>query len=264
MTPERLQQLTRIALETAEEAATWVLSAHRTKVSTSEKGRADLVTEFDVQSERLIRRRLRERTPELAVVGEEEGGRPEGPTWYCDPIDGTTNFVHGHPFFCVSIGLMEDGVPLAGAVVAPALGLRWHGFEGGHAYRNGEPCGVSDTLVLSEALISTGFHPMSAQSRPGDNVDSFRRVLPHVRGIRRCGAAALDLCMVADGTYDAYWERRLNAWDTAAGAAIVLAAGGTVTNLSGAPADLSIGHVLASNGHVHEAVLALLPETEEG
>jgi myo-inositol-1(or 4)-monophosphatase len=263
MKPERLEQLTRIALEVAEEAAALVLGAYRTDFAPSEKGRADLVTEYDVSSERLIRRRLKERTPDLTVVGEEEGGAADGPTWFCDPIDGTTNFVHGHPFFCVSIGLMKDGVPLAGAVVAPALDLRWYGFGGGPVLRNGRPCRVSDTLVLSEALLATGFHPMSAQSQPGDNVDSFRRVLPHVRGIRRCGAAALDLCMTADGTYDAYWDRKLNAWDCAAGAALVLAAGGRITDLQGGAADLSIGHVLASNGHVHEALLALLPEAEQ-
>lgn len=263
MAPDQLEQLTQIALETAEEAAELVMRAYRTEFSSSEKGRADLVTEYDIQSERLIRRRLAERSPGLPIVGEEEGGSPDGPTWYCDPIDGTTNFVHGHPFFCVSIGLLERGAPRCGAVVAPALGLRWYGTVGGSAQRNGEPCRVSETLVLSEALIATGFHPMSAQTQPGDNVDSFRRVLPHVRGIRRCGAAALDLCMVADGTYEAYWERKLNAWDTAAGAAIVLAAGGRLTDLRGADADLSAGHILASNGHVHEAVLALLPEAEE-
>jgi myo-inositol-1(or 4)-monophosphatase len=264
MKPAKLEQLTGFALEVADAAAAFVLRAHRTEVPSTEKGRADLVTEYDVKSEQLIRRMLQERTPELAVVGEEQGGVADGPTWYCDPIDGTTNFVHGHPFFCVSVGLCERGAALAGAVVAPALQLRWHGYQGGGAFRNGEPCRVSDTLLLSEALIATGFHPMSANSHPGDNVDSFRRVLPHVRGIRRCGSAALDLCMTADGTYDAYWERSLNAWDTAGGAAIVLAAGGKITNLRGGAPDLAIGHILASNDHIHEAILALLPEAEEG
>ena len=263
MNSTQLEQLTLVALEVAEQAAAFVLTAHRTRIPSTEKARADLVTAYDVKSEQLIRRMLKERTPELPVVGEEQGGEPDGPTWYCDPIDGTTNFVHGHPFFCVSIGLMSRGVPLAGAVAAPALGLSWHGFQGGGAFRNGQLCHVSETLLLSEALIGTGFHPMSANSHPGDNVDSFRRVLPHVRGIRRCGSAALDLCMVADGTYEAYWERSLNAWDSAAGAAIVLAAGGKITNLRGGPPELGIGHFLASNGHVHEAILALLPEAEE-
>jgi myo-inositol-1(or 4)-monophosphatase len=257
MSPEQLEPLTRIALEIAEEAAAFVLRAYRTDFQPSEKARADLVTEYDLQSERLIRRRLKERTPELPVVGEEEGGLPAGPTWFCDPIDGTTNFVHGHPFFCVSIGLMDGGLPLAGAVVAPALDLRWHGFQGGRVLRNDQPCRVSDTALLSEALLATGFYPAVDASA---NVDSFSRVLPHVRGIRRCGAAAIDLCMVADGTYDAFWERKLNAWDCAAGAALVLAGGGRISNLRGGPAELSIGHVLASNGHVHDAILTLLAE----
>jgi myo-inositol-1(or 4)-monophosphatase len=258
MTPEQLEPLTRIALEVAEEAAALVLRAYRTEFQPSEKARADLVTEYDLQSERLIRRRLQERTPALPVVGEEEGGLPQGPTWYCDPIDGTTNFVHGHPFFCVSIGLMDGAQPLAGAVVAPALDLRWHGFAGGRVLRNGGPCRVSDTALLSEALVATGFHPTTAHA--GDNVESFSRVLPHVRGIRRCGAAAIDLCMVADGTYDAFWERKLSAWDCAAGAALVLAGGGRTSNLRGGPAELSIGHVLASNGLLHDAILTLLAE----
>jgi myo-inositol-1(or 4)-monophosphatase len=262
VTSDELAKLTRIALEVAEEAAALVMQAYRSDISPSEKGRADLVTEYDVQSERLIRRRLGERTPGLPIVGEEEGGQPEGPTWYCDPIDGTTNFVHGHPFFCVSIGLIERDRPLAGAVVAPALNTRWHAFVGGGAFRNGKPCRVSDTLLVSEALIGTGFHPQSSLSHPHDNVEAFRRVLPHARGIRRCGAAALDLCMVADGTYDAYWERKLNAWDVAGGAALVLAAGGRITDLAGEPPNLAIGHILASNGHVHEALLALMLEAE--
>ena len=260
MTEAELEQLAKVALEVAEEAAALVMRAYRCGISPSEKGRADLVTEYDVLSERLIRRRLGERTPGVPIVGEEEGGNPEGPTWYCDPIDGTTNFVHGHPFFCVSIGLMESNTPLCGAVVAPALATSWLA-HGKHAFRNGAPCKVSDTLLLSEALLGTGFPPAASRGNPEDNVDTFRRVLPHARGIRRCGAAAIDLCFVADGTYDAYWERKLNAWDVAGGAAVVLAAGGTITNLLGEPPDLKVGQILASNGHVHEAQLALLPET---
>jgi myo-inositol-1(or 4)-monophosphatase len=260
MTEAELEQLARIALEVAQEAAALVMRAYRSEISPSEKGHADLVTEFDVQSERLIRRRLGERTPGVPIVGEEEGGSPEGPTWYCDPIDGTTNFVHGHPFWCVSIGLMDRNSPLCGAVVAPALATTWHGY-GARAFRNGAPCRVSDTLLISEALLGTGFPPAASRGGPEDNVDTFRRVLPHARGIRRCGAAAIDLCFVGDGTYDAYWERKLNAWDVAGGAAVVVGAGGMITNLLGDPPELKVGHVLASNGHVHEALLALLPET---
>jgi myo-inositol-1(or 4)-monophosphatase len=255
-----MEQLTAVALEVAEEAATLVQSVYRTEIAPTEKRTADLVTEYDVMSERLIRKRLAERTPELRVVGEEEGGEASGPTWYCDPIDGTTNFVHGHPFFCVSIGLIEDGQAVLGAVVAPALRLRWHGFVGGGAVREGKACRVSATRVLADALIATGFYPPVVGRSPDNNIDSFVQVLPKTRGIRRCGSAALDLCMVADGTYDAYWERALNAWDCAAGVALVHAAGGRVTDLRGDPADLAIGHIVASNGHVHDELLGLLAE----
>jgi myo-inositol-1(or 4)-monophosphatase len=260
MTPEQLSSLAGIALEVATEAAALVLRGYRTGVVSREKARADLVTEYDVQSERLVRKRLAEHTPEIAVVGEEEGGQSKGPTWYCDPIDGTTNFVHGHPFFCVSIGLMDGDEPLLGAVVAPALGTRWHGWLGGGAFRDGRPCRVSETRNLSDALLATGFHPKARRQPPHDNLGTFARIMPEVRGIRRCGSAALDLCMVADGTYDAYWERALNVWDTAAAAAITLAAGGRITDLGGQRPNLSIGHILASNRHVHDALLGLLAQ----
>lgn len=259
MTPERLEQLTKIACEVAEEAASLVLLGHRTVFDTNEKGRADLVTQYDVSSERWIRQRLAERTPELPVVGEEQGGTPSGPTWYCDPIDGTTNFVHGHPFFCVSIGLMDAGEPLLGAVVAPAAHLRWHGFRGGSAFRNDDPCHVSSTPTLNSALIATGFHPQVLQRRESDHPQSFRRVLAAgVHGIRICGSAAMDLCLVADGTYDAFWEGTLHAWDTVAGAAIALAAGARITDLKGRKPDLSVGHIAVSNALIHDALLALL------
>ena len=258
MTPERLDQLTAIALDVAEEAAALVARAYRTAVRADEKARSDLVTRFDLESEQLIRARLLQRTPELPVVGEEEGGRADGPTWYCDPIDGTTNFVHGHPFFCVSLGLLDGTRPILGAVVAPVLDVRWYGAVGRGAYRNGHPCRVSETRTLADALLGTGFHPRSQGSPPHDNIGSFATILPETRGIRRCGSAAIDACMVADGTYDAYWERLLNSWDVAGGAAIALAAGARLSNLRGDPADLHIGHVLLSNGHVHDELLALL------
>jgi myo-inositol-1(or 4)-monophosphatase len=260
VTKERLEQLARIALEVAEEAAALVVRGYRTAVASTEKARSDLVTAYDMESERLIRERLAARTPDLAIVGEEQGGEAHGPTWYCDPLDGTSNFVHGHPFFCVSIGMMDAGEALLGAVVAPVLRTRWHGWVGGGAFRDGLPCRVSATRELSAAMLATGFHPKSQRKPPHDNLGSFVSILPEARGIRRCGSAAMDLCMVADGTYDAYWERALSAWDTVGGAAIVLAAGGRITDLHGQRPDLSIGHLVASNGRVHDALLALLPE----
>jgi myo-inositol-1(or 4)-monophosphatase len=257
--PEALAQ---IAFEVATEAAASLLAGFRKHPAVTEKARADLVTEYDLASERLIRKRLAERTPEIPVVAEEQGGAPAeggGRTWFCDPLDGTTNFVHGHHFFCVSIGVAEAGVPIAGAVVAPALTTHWRAFRGGPALRNGEPCAVSSTSELGKALVGTGF-PSDRSRAPHNNFDAFTRVKQRVQGVRRCGSAAIDLCLVADGTYDAYWERRLNAWDVMAGCALVSAAGGEISALDGTPPDLSVGHILASNGRIHRDLLTLLIE----
>jgi myo-inositol-1(or 4)-monophosphatase len=256
-----LPTLTQIALEVARSAAQLVRVGHRSHPHVERKqSYADLVTRFDLESEQHIRALLKERTPQIPIVGEEQGGSAdERPTWFCDPIDGTVNFAHGHAYFAVSIGLMQRGEPLLGAVVAPALGSEWHGFVGGGAFRNGQPCTVSDTRGLADSLIGTGFSPVMRQhGHPEDNIAAFCRVSPHVRDLRRCGSAALDLCMVADGTYDAYWERRLSAWDVAAGAALVLAAGGKLSSLTGGPYDLERGYILASNPHIHAALVPLL------
>ena len=246
-----------LALEVASEAGKLLLAGYRKRPTPTEKAKRDLVTEFDLQSERLIIERLAAATPELGLVAEESGGQQKPLSWFCDPLDGTTNFVHGHPFWAVSIGLLEHGQPLAGAVVAPALGLSWVGYEGGTALRSGEICHVSETSELEHALVATGFPP-DRQTAPANNLDTFVRVKKVVRGVRRCGSAALDLCLVADGTYDAYWERRLNTWDVAGGAAVLRAAGGALTALDGGPVDLSIGHLIASNGRVHGALQQLI------
>jgi len=264
--PLDFAQLAHIALDTAREAAQGVLLGYRSRPATQTKqSETDLVTRFDLESEQLIRQRLTERTPHIPIVGEEQGGEAdERPTWFCDPIDGTTNFAHGHPFFCVSIGLMRAGVPLVGAVVAPVLGTEWYGYvrQGdapGAVFRNGQACQVSGTAQLWRSLVATGFSPVRRHiGPPEDNIPALTRVGPQVRDIRRCGSAALDLCLVADGTYEAYWERRLSAWDVAGGAALVLAAGGEITDLTGAAPDLTRGYLLASNAHVHSALIELL------
>jgi myo-inositol-1(or 4)-monophosphatase len=259
-----MDELLEIAREVAANAAAVVMKGYRASVEATEKGRADLVTEYDLASERLIREQLTARTPRIPIVGEEQGGTlGEELTWVCDPIDGTTNFVHGLQFFCVSIGLHERGRAVLGAIVAPALGLSWYGGEQLGAFRQAgsapaQACRVSRTSVLGAALVGTGFHPASRGKPPHDNLASHASVMQHVQDIRRCGSAALDLCMVADGTYDAYWERFLNPWDLMAGVAIVQAAGGRVTHVDGGPVDLRTGHLLASNGLIHDALRAVL------
>jgi len=257
MDPHRLVETAR---RVANEAARVLLDGYRTRPAASEKAQADLVTEYDLRSEALIRERLGRETPEIAIVGEEQGGTESGKdglTWYCDPLDGTMNFVHGHPFFCVSLGVVDRQGPLVGAVVAPALGLEWWGSRDGGAFRNGEPCRVSATGALRDSLLATGF-PADRSKAPDNNLSTFCEVIQHVHGIRRCGSAAIDCCLVADGTYDGYWERKLSPWDIVAGSAIALAAGARLTSLGGGVPDLSIGHIALTNGRIHDALMELV------
>jgi myo-inositol-1(or 4)-monophosphatase len=247
-----------VALSAAREAGKLVQGGWRTHPTAEHKGRVDLVTRFDRESETLLRERLAA-TP-FPIVGEEHGGERAGleaPTWYVDPLDGTTNFVHGHPFWCVSVGLLAGGRPLLGAVVAPSLGVEWTGIAGRGATRGGEPCGVSDVARFDGALLATGF-PYERETSPDNNFDAFVAIKKQCQAVRRCGAAAIDLCLVADGTYDGYWENKLKPWDVAAGAAIVLAAGGRVTHYDGAPVDATRGQIVATNGRVHDLLLAAL------
>jgi myo-inositol-1(or 4)-monophosphatase len=161
--------------------------------------------------------------------------------------------VHGFPFWSVSIGLCEAGAPLIGAVVAPALGWEWWGSREA-SFRNGSPCRVTETPALEQALLATGF-PRGALPPPADNFSSFMALERVAHGIRRCGSAAIDLCLVADGSFDAYWERELNPWDLCAGAALVLGAGGRISDLAGGPARIESGAIAASNGLLHRALL---------
>lgn len=252
--------LLRIALEAAREAGALVKAAWRTRPAAEHKSHVDLVTRFDRESETLLRDRLRVRTP-YPVVGEEQGGeRARGerePTWYVDPIDGTTNFVHGHPFWCISVGLLAGTQPLLGAVVAPSLGVEWTAIVGGEAHRSGNRCSVSEISSLDDALLATGF-PYDRRTSPENNFDAFVAIKKKCQAVRRCGSAAIDLCLVADGTYDGYWEMKLKPWDVAAGAAVVLAAGGRVTDYGGRAADLMAGHVVATNGRIHDVLVAEL------
>ncbi len=255
MSTERLIQAARTI---AAEAGRVLLDGYRKRPVATEKARRDLVTEYDLRSEALIRERLARETPGIAIVAEEQGGTAAaGVTWYCDPLDGTMNFVHGHPLFCVSIGAMDEQGPLVGAVVAPALGLEWWGARGGPAFRNAEPCSVSATEALGSALLATGF-PADRSKPKESNLSTFSEVMQHVQGVRRCGSAAIDCCFVADGTYDGYWERRLQPWDIVAGCAIALAAGARLTSLTGGPPDLTVGHIVLTNGLVHDALVKLV------
>ena len=266
---EERTRLLDIATEITREAAAIAARGWRQRPKAEHKGRIDLVTSFDRASEEHLREHLHARTPYL-VVGEEAGADVgatlrglDAPTWIVDPIDGTTNFVHGHPFYCVSVGLVAKGEPILGVVVAPALHTEWRGIVGGGATRNGVPCHVSEVDTLEHAMLATGF-PYDRATSAANNFDAFVWIKKRCQAVRRCGAAAIDLCLVADGTYDGYWEQKLRAWDLAGGAAIVLAAGGCLTAYDGRAIAIAsaeaedptrIPYTVATNGRVHDALL---------
>lgn len=255
-TPRSGRDLSKIALQVATEASRLVLAGFRQNPSISYKAHEEPYTEFDVQSEQLIRTRLAELTPEIPVVGEEQGGEASGElTWYCDPIDGTVNFMRGQPFFAVSLGVQKEGRPFAGAVVAPALRMWWRGSTDDRAFRSEAPCTVSNTSELGNAVITTGL-PLRGRAPAASGINLLTPLSPHVRDIRRCGSAAIELCMVADGTYDAYFTHALSLWDTAAGAAILIAAGGSFEPLVGANLPCELG----CNTALREPLLARLSE----
>jgi myo-inositol-1(or 4)-monophosphatase len=253
------------ALHAARDAAILVEKGWRHRPATDTKrAPVDLVTRFDRESEAFLREALARTTP-FPVVGEEEGGEralgERAPTWYVDPIDGTTNFVHGHPFWCVSIGLLCGTDPVLGVVVAPSLRLEWTGVVGEKARRNGEECRVSDVPRLDDALLATGF-PFDRRTSADNNFDAFMAIKRKCQAVRRCGSAAIDLCMVADGTYDGYWEKKLGTWDVAGGSAIVLAAGGRISDHLGRHADVTQGSVVATNGRIHDELVSALGAIE--
>ncbi|MDB4986794.1 MAG: Inositol-monophosphatase [Myxococcaceae bacterium] len=254
----------------ARAAGVIMMRGYRSGASITKKGSIDLVTEYDLAVEALVTEELKRSFADIAVIAEEGQGKraierhDAALRFFVDPIDGTTNFAHGHPFFAVSLGLCRGPAPLAGVVFAPALGVCWTGSVGHGATRNGEACFVSERALLGDALCATGFGYDVVDAGDEDNVAEFRYVQQRARAVRRCGAAALDLTLVADGTYDAYWEAMLQPWDMAGGAAIVLAAGGRTTGFAGEAIDVQSGAVIASNGRVHDALVQAIAEARHG
>jgi myo-inositol-1(or 4)-monophosphatase len=257
---EDSQRAVEVAERVALEAGQLVMQGWRSGVEVSRKGRFDLLTEYDLASERLIRDQLSREFPTHRIVGEETAESGDGElVWYVDPIDGTTNFAHGHFFFGVSIALYRGSEGLAGVVHAPALGVTWKAAKGIGAFRNGKRCSVSTRDQLEEAVCATGF-PYDRWTNPDNNHAELALFLQRARGIRRCGAASVDLCLVADGTYDIYWEQGLNAWDMCAGALLVQEAGGQLSTYEGDAADPRTGKLIASNGVLHDAAVRTIRE----
>ena len=227
------------------------------------KGEIDLVTEVDVAVERMVRALIAERHPGHDVLGEELGGPAAGSTsrycWILDPIDGTTNFAHGVPLFCCTIALEIDGELRVGAVYDPMRDELFTATRGGGAHLNGAPMRVSSTATLLDALLVTGF-PYSLQTDLDELVRLFARFLAKSRAVRRLGSAALDICYVAAGRMDGFWEQGLNAWDIAGGVLILQEAGGRITDIDGGPFVLRSGRLIASNGVLHDQMQAVIDE----
>ena len=226
------------------------------------KGTIDLVTEVDIEVERVFRELIAERFPTHAVLAEELGGSadvPSGPCWVFDPIDGTTNFAHGLPIFCASLALEIDGQAVVAAVYDPTRQELFTAERGGGAHLNGKPMRVSAARELVDAMLVTGF-PYDVHQRVDEIVGLFAAFVGRARAVRRLGSAAIDLCYVAAGRLDGFWESDLKPWDIAGGALIVSEAGGRVTMMDGEPFSSRGRHVLASNALLHQPMLEVIAE----
>ncbi len=242
-------------------------------VETEYKSDVDIVTEADRTSEKLLRERLAAAFPEHGVFGEEgTRDRMEGEyRWYIDPLDGTTNFAHGFPQFCVSMGLEHrpaglapeaDGTLIAGIIYDPLRDELFVTEKGKGAYLNGRQLHVSKAAKLGESLLATGFPSRSRHANP--NIHFYQECTMRSHGVRRAGSAALDLAYVAAGRLDGYWEFRLNPWDTAAGVLLVTEAGGTVTRFDGGPFLLDSREILATNGLIFDELLPMFADIFAG
>jgi myo-inositol-1(or 4)-monophosphatase len=248
------------AVEIARESGALLAKLFTEPVEITYKRRSDLVTAADRRSEALIVERLQRHFPEHGIVAEEGGGHstPSEYCWYVDPLDGTTNFAHGFPMFCVTLGLACRGEVIAGVVYDPTRDDLYTAERGGGAYLNGRRLQVSRTEKLSECLVATGFPPFATNHDL--NIKFYFRFTELSHGIRRCGSAALDLCSVAAGRFDGFWELKLNPWDKAAGSLLVTEAGGRMSDIQGRPFDLLGDDVFASNGLIHDQMLEVFAE----
>jgi len=256
---EESGRIKEVAVEAAREAGEYSLKrlgslieiAHKTSFN-------DLVTDVDRKCEEIIISRIRKEFPSHSILAEESGEDITGSTfkWVIDPLDGTVNYAHGFPVFCVSIGIISEGSAKTGVVYDPSRDELFTAEQGKGAFLNGRRINVSEREAVRDSLIATGFaYDISGKAA---NIDHFKRMLHKAQALRRAGSAAIDLCYVACGRFDGFWELGLCPWDTAAGQLIVREAGGTVTTLKGEPFDIYKKEIVASNGSVHKEMLSLL------
>ncbi len=253
-----------IARLAGQRAGALIAEKWRSGVRVRFKGPIDPVTEADLAAERVITDLIRRRFPRDRIVAEEGGiddGQGSGRSWFVDPLDGTTNFSHGLPHFCVSIACADaDGVRV-GVIVEPTRGWVFDAVRGGGARLDGAPLSVSAAERLERAVLATGF-PYDRHGAPDNNSHRFAHLLRAAQGLRRLGSAALDLAFVAAGWLDGYWERRLNSWDLAAGALLVREAGGVISDHQGRDWRVDAGEIVAANPGLHPPLLAALAESD--
>jgi myo-inositol-1(or 4)-monophosphatase len=252
------------AIEIAREAGALLANFFERRIPFELKGDFDLVTEADRTSEKLVVERLRSHFPTHAVVAEEGGGHESGSEyrWYVDPLDGTTNFAHGFPFFNVTLGLERAGEIVTGVIYDPIRGEMFAAECGSGAWMNNRRIRVSAAKSLADSLSSTGFP--SRKRHQNVNIHFYHQMAMSSHGVRRTGSAALDLAYVACGRLDVFWEFGLNPWDMAAGTLLVAESGGRVTDMLDTPHKLKSPHLLADNGLVHDQVVELFSEVFRG
>ena len=259
-----MKSFVEIAAEIARESGAIISDFAHRRVGFELKGTYDLVTEADRSSERLIVERLHRHFPTHAILAE-EGGAHDGTSeyrWYVDPLDGTTNFAHAFPFYNVTLALERAGEMIAGVIYDPTRDEMFQAELGSGAFLNGAPIRVTPTARIEDSLSATGFP--SRKRHQNINIHFYYQLAMLSHGVRRAGAAALDLAYVACGRLDFFWEFALNPWDMAAGSLLVREAGGMCTDMQGAPLDLRGAHILADNTALHAEVIELFGEIFAG
>jgi myo-inositol-1(or 4)-monophosphatase len=253
------------AIEAVVRAGDLQMASLGADIEVSKKGRIDLVTEVDLAVERMFREMVRERFPNHAVLAEELGTAATRPSarhcWIFDPLDGTTNYAHGLPIFCSSLGLEIDGRVELGAVYDPSRRELFTAERGRGAFLNGQPIRVSSVATLLDSLLVTGFpYNVHDAHAAAPVLGLFGEFIARAQAVRRLGSAALDLCYVAAGRMEGFWEQHLKPWDVAAGALLVEEAGGRVSSIDGTPFDVRRPGMFASNGRIHDEMLATIRE----
>lgn len=254
-----MDQIREIAFKAARTAGAILRSRAGNIGNIDYKSAFNIVTDVDKEAERNIIEILNEHFPNDQILAEESGAHDARSTrrWIIDPLDGTTNYSHGYPFFCVSIGYEDAGEPLMGVVYNPIADEMFWAQKGQGAFLNDTAIKVSSHTGVATSLLATGFPPDSKNAKHS-NMEQFARATGQSLGVRRDGSAALDLCFVACGRLDGFWEMKLAPWDLAAGTVIIREAGGLVTSLTGGEFDMSSGHVLATNGLIHDELVDVL------